>query len=159
MKLFGYGSLMNKNSLKKTVPEAKVVGKSLLKGYRRVFNVKSPYRKNEATGIYSSVLNIEESSESSFYGTLIELPDQRNIEDLFKREEGYDLIEITLEDNTKALTYMAEVDIPYLYVFHDCTQKEYLDICIQAAKESHFFEDFLHTTFIGEKTIAELDLI
>lgn len=150
---------MNEDSLTSTLPEAEIIGTGVLAGFRRVFNVKSPYRKNEVTGVYSSVLNIEPAPESLCHGTIIDLGGDEHIEDLFKREEGYDFFEVLLEDQTKALACIAEVDAPYSYVFNDYVQKEYLDICVTAAKKLNFLEEFSKTTFIGNKTIAELDLV
>lgn len=155
MYLFGYGSLMNEESLKKTTPEASVVGVAYLKGFRRVFGLKSNLRINQETGVPSSVLNVERDNDLLLGGTLIELPDidQHN---LLYRESLYERQMVTLEDGTEAVLFIAEEYKPHSYVFDDPLQKEYLDLCLEASRKLGIYDNFLDTTFIDGKTVREV---
>jgi gamma-glutamylcyclotransferase (GGCT)/AIG2-like uncharacterized protein YtfP len=157
MKLFGYGSLMNEASLKKTVPDAHNIGTDTLQGYQRQFDFKSPYRKNEDTGIFSSVLTISINTNCSITGILIELSEE-NHEDLLSREQGYERLEIELASGERASTFIAYGYTPYEYIFNDEVQSEYLKLCSSAAAEHGFLDNFLDSTFIGGKSIRTLGL-
>jgi gamma-glutamylcyclotransferase (GGCT)/AIG2-like uncharacterized protein YtfP len=158
MKIFGYGSLMNENSLKKTVPDAHIIGTDTLKGYRRHFDFKSPYRKNEDTGIFSSVLNISTDSSCSITGVLIELSEEKH-EELLNREQGYESLGIELISGEMAYTFIACDYDPYKYIFNDEVQSEYLNLCISAATKYGFLNNFLESTFIGKQSIHSLGLV
>ena len=62
IKIFGYGSLINIKSLKKTVPEVISFFPAILEGYVRIFETKSTTRFTE-DNIPVCVLNIEKSSK------------------------------------------------------------------------------------------------
>lgn len=159
MNLFGYGSLMDNNLLKSTVPDATIIGPTLLKGYKRIFDLKSPHRHNEETNVFSSVLNIKKDENYSIQGVLIDLSDN-NLKDLLYRERGYKMACIAVGDDIQANTFIATDHKSYSYIYNDPAQEEYLSICINAAKSfgDDFLENFISTTFIEGKTIKELGL-
>ena len=80
------------------------------------------------------------------------------------REEGYELVQVEVEDfnnsNTryKAYTFRSLHYDAHDFQFTSKNQFEYLRWCLDAAKEygDDFYNNFLETTFIGEKTLAEL---
>lgn len=150
---------MDNESLESTIPGAVVVGTSLLEGYKRVFDFKSPYRHNKETNIFSCVLNIKKDVNYSVNGILATIPDN-DLEDLLYRERGYNMSSICLEDDKASNAFIAIDYKPYEYIFNDPIQKEYLSICINAAKSfgDDFLENFINTTFIEGKTIKELGL-
>jgi cation transport regulator ChaC len=156
MKIFGYGSLLCEDSLKKTVSSYRVVGPGLLEGYKRVFCVKSPSRKNKKTDMYSSVLNLEKDENFNILGMLYEIP-EGELKNLHLREEGYILERVTLKDGNNVSMYIYPKGTCYGYINDDETQKEYLDICIDASKKLgvEFLENFIKTTFIGEESVKD----
>lgn len=158
MHIFGYGSLMKLDSFKESSPEAIILGKVVLPGYKRIFNLKGSYRKNKK-GEYISVLNIVKDDAHAIAGVNIDIP-ETELPSIFKREGAYNLHEITLEDGTNAHTFIGKEDrVPHPYLFNDETQKDYLRICVDAARDFGIIDNFLDTTFIEDKTIRELNLI
>lgn len=146
---------MNTGSLQKDFPEAKIIRPHRIAGYRRVFNFKSPYRQNPETGIFSSVLNISEDTVSTIEGLQIEIPDNY-YEKLLKREGGYDQVHI--EEHEAVITFISKDNEEYPYVVNDPIQSEYLSMCIQAAQEHGFLENFLNTTYSGDRSLQEIGL-
>lgn len=90
--IFGFGSLMNEESLQKTLPGKKITAWATLKGYRRAFN------KAGRSG--HRYLNIKEEPNSKVEGVLVKVT-QKEFEKLKKREQGYNAIDVTdqLESN------------------------------------------------------------
>lgn len=84
--VFGYGSLMNEESLQKTLPGKKITAWATLKGYRRAFN-KAGRRGHR-------YLNLKPDQNAQVKGVLIQVAEYE-LEELKKREEGYNLVEIT----------------------------------------------------------------
>jgi hypothetical protein len=160
MKIFGYGSLMNQNSLKKSFNEFKIVGVDSLEGYYRIFNFKSPDRHNKETGEYSSVLNLNEHADTSISGVVIEIP-QKQIDNLMNREKGYDCVEVMLNSGEKVHTFLAKENTIYNYIFEDSVQKEYLDMCLSACKSYGYsvYKNFITTTFLQDGLSVEEYLI
>lgn len=150
---------MDSDSLNGTVPDASIIGSTLLKGYKRIFDFKSPHRHNEKTNIFSCVLNIKKDENYNINGVLINLSDN-NFKDLLYRERGYEMECITVSDDIEANTFIVRDHEPYSYVYNDSAQEEYLSLCLNAAKMfgDDFFENFINTTFVGENTIKELGL-
>ena len=83
--VFGYGSLMNEKSLKKTLPGASLPRWAKLKGYRRAFN------KQGRNYLY---LNIVPDSKKHIRGVLIQ-GNEQELAALKEREKGYHLIDMT----------------------------------------------------------------
>ena len=157
MKLFGYGSLMDGESMKKSIPDGRILGTDALRGYRRKFDVKSPYRKN-SQGTFSSVLTISPDASCTITGVLIELSEERH-EELLRREEGYEQLTVELISGEKASTFIARNYNSYPYVFDDDIQAEYLKLCTNAADQYGFLDNFLDSTFIEEVSLRAFDLL
>ena len=83
--VFGYGSLMNKESLARTVPSEKEITWVRVRGYQRKFN------KRGHRYLY---LNIVESIKKNVSGVLIPV-DEYELELLKGREFGYDCVNIS----------------------------------------------------------------
>lgn len=84
--VFGFGSLMNKASLQQTLPGKKITSWAALKGYRRAFNKagRKGYR----------YLNLKPNPTYNVKGVLIRVT-EHELEGLKRREEGYNLVDIT----------------------------------------------------------------
>ncbi len=158
IKIFGYGSLINEESLKKTCPSAEILFPAKLYGFIRVFNVKSQTRED------ACVLNIEKSEWNQYInGVCFEMCD-KYFEELLKREKEYELVQIeieNLEDKSchKAFVFRIPHFETYDFQFESLNQKEYVDICLNGCKNfgEEFLKEFKETTFIGDKTLKELD--
>jgi cation transport regulator ChaC len=164
LKIFAYGSLMFEDSLKKTSPCAKIISPVRLNGFVRVFNFPSPYRMSEIDGTPCSVLNLDKSEGTQeLCGVLFEIS-EKSFSEMFTREEGYELVQVEVEDfnnpNTryKAYTFRALHYDAHDYQHGSNKQLEYLNWCLEAAKNygEEFYRNFLETTHIGEKTLQEL---
>ena len=155
MLFFGYGSLINESSLRKTVPSGKIVGSGYLPGFKRVFDFKSPYRHNPETGVFSSVLNLQEA-DVTIAGALVEVSG-KELDELYERERGYERIETKLLDGTTVSTFISLDRTPYRYVEGDPIQDEYLHICLAGTKNlgEQVHENFLDTTWLNEMTVRE----
>ena len=120
--IFGYGSLMNPQSLQKTLPGKTITRRVHLNGYRRKFNVLIPQKNCLA-------LNIISEKDSVVEGVLIKVSDA-DIEDLKKREVGYTCADITADIREyvdgRVLTFIApEGDYPDAKIL-----KSYLETCL-----------------------------
>lgn len=164
LKIFAYGSLMFEESLKKTAPLAKILRPARLHGFVRVFNFPSPYRISELDGSPCSVLNIDKSDlNHEICGVLFEMT-KESFSEMFSREEGYELVQIEVQDffepNTryKAYTFRALHYEAHAFQFGSQKQQEYLLWCLEGAKKygEEFYKNFLETTHIGNKTLAKL---
>jgi hypothetical protein len=156
MKVFGYGSLMNEVSLRKTIPHAHILGTDELVGYRRVFNLKSSHRINPITGQHSSVLNVEPDLDTIMFGLVIEVP-KNDSAALLKRECGYDLHTVELASGETVSIFMKAGHKPHPYLENDLLQTEYLNICLEGAKTigEAFYNNFLDSTFLLGTTLRK----
>lgn len=149
---------MNKDSLRKTSPGARIVKPVAVQGYRRVFNIASCGRGNAQTKVPSAVLNLTPDAEVQLWGALIEIPDD-DLEALQAREMGYDMHALALGGSVRAHTFIMSGHTPYMYVPNCPVQKEYLDLCLEAATNLGILENFLATTYVGEETLAACPLL
>ena len=166
-KIFGYGSLMNMQSLKKTVPNIKAIRPVLLKNYIRCFETKSTTRfTKNITSI--SVLNIKESKDAFVNGVCFDV-DMEYLNSLLKREGAYELRDIVVNSLTTAISFPALIFIDksnkkQKFLFDEPVQIEYLKTCINGAKDfgEDFYGMFLETTLIDGyklKDIKELNYL
>ncbi len=165
IKIFGYGSLINKDSLLKTIPEFSNFFPAKVEGFVRVFNICD--KKFVANPKFPKcVLNVEKS-EGNFCinGVCFEV-DSSYFDRLVEREEGYELVKVEVKDyeNDKNIysAFMFRVlhYEPFDFQFGNEDQVEYLNMCFRGCREisDEFLIDFKKTTFIGKKTLDELDM-
>ena len=162
--IFGYGSLINEDSLRKTVPSAKNIVPVRLQGYTRVFDFPSSTRLCEKSGKCCTVLNAFESKkDSSINGIIFEM-DEEDLQNLIYRETGYELIEVEVEnyydENVKIVAYFFKApkyESNY-FLFDSEKQMEYLDLCVEGCKifGDEFLREFLETTYIENKSLREI---
>lgn len=162
IKIFGYGSLINEYSLRRTVPNAYNIFPCRVKGFVRVFNLPTKRRRCVVHGIPIAVLNIEKSEWNQMINGVCFEMDLTHFEDLKQRESSYELIEIEVEDYQggfhKAFTFRALHFEAYDFVFDSPTQMDYYNLCLEGAKYfgDEFLKEYLETTFIGEETLSKL---
>lgn len=158
MIIFGYGSLMNKESLRKTIKNVGEIRPATLKGYRRVFNLRAKRMISECGPV--AVLDIEKRDNNLINGVYFEV-DKSGLELLKEREILYGFIEVDIisegEGLKKALTVQARGKPRTKYIFDCDLQKKYLDVCLRGAKDFgvDFYNTFLSTTFIEGKNLIE----
>jgi cation transport regulator ChaC len=163
-KIFGYGSLVNESSIRRTVPNAKNITPVRINGFIRVFNLPTKRKKCVLNGVPVAVLNIEKSEFNQEMNGVVFDMDETHFEDLKARESSYELFELEAYDYDgnlhRAYTFRARHFEAYDYQFESPTQEEYLRLCLDGAKNfgEEFFEDFLNTTHIGRKTLKELGI-
>lgn len=100
--VFGYGSLLNENSLQGTLPGKKHAGWADLQDYRRVFN---------KAGLEHAYLNIRKEEGSVVRGVLVEV-NPSELARLAQREQGYELVDVTdyispVPEDAQVLTFIA----------------------------------------------------
>lgn len=155
MEIFAYGSLMHRTSLHRTAPDAEILKKVTLEGYRRVFDVPSHNRINDITGAPSAVLTIQSAPQHTVEGLLLEVPISAQ-DDLFEREKGYDFVEITLACGTEAKTFIRRNYPSHPYIEGDSLQREYLEYCLEAAEEYDMLDNFLETICFRDVPLRNL---
>jgi len=97
IKIFGYGTLINEVSLKKTIPEATNISIAKLQGYIRVFNILETRKLTRKNGGKIAVLNIEKSNiNDCINGICFDMPIKK-IEKLQKRENNMNLLKFKFE--------------------------------------------------------------
>lgn len=142
--VFGYGSLMNKQSLHKTLPGKTMTCWTTLKGYKRIFNKpgKSGHR----------YLNIKEEPNSSIKGVLIKVTESE-FEELEKREHGYIATDVTAQIDVE----LPRDAVVYAFIappFSGFTiSRAYLDTVLAALPEEDRKQWIQETDFDG----AEID--
>ena len=156
---FGYGSLLNRVSLSKTIPNIENIRTGTLLGFRRVFNLRAKRMISKCGPI--AVLDIIEDKQSFVNGVYFELS-EKGLEKMKEREILYDFIEVDIitknNSHINALTVQAKGRARTDYKFDCDLQKKYLDICLLGAKSRgrDFYKDFLRTSFIDKKNIFSL---
>lgn len=164
IKIFGYGSLINKASLRKTVPHAKNIKPAKLYGFVRVFNFSSSTRFSEIDGIPCAVLNAEKSEWNQYINGIIFELNEKFLNELLERENGYEMVQVEVEEyeGKKHLAYFFRGlhFEAHPYQENSKKQKEYLEICYKGCRDfgEEFLKDFKNTTFIGKRTLKELNL-
>lgn len=167
-KIFAYGSLINRASLIRTVPEARNIVPAKTYGLRRIFNLASNYRFDADHKRPVCVLNIAEADQGSVLnGTCFEM-DEESLEQLLEREKGYEFCQIKAHhyhepaQTFAAFYFRAHQFIPYPYLPNSSVQRHYLDLCVQGSQVygDEFIADFKNSTdFWGVESDHELAAI
>ena len=154
IRIFAYGSLLKKTSLRKTVQDAKDIYPAQIFGFRRVFNLASHYRFCETNGAPVCVLNLEQQEqESAMNGISFEM-DRTSIEALVSREQIYSMYPVTVHDyhgmrpEQRAFLFWTSDYEPYRYLAGSEAQRHYLALCLRGCEVfgSRFLEDFRAST-------------
>lgn len=174
--LFGYGSLINKESAGRSVsPEALNSMQPVAAfGFKRMFNYKtnnpSPRWGINLPENERAMLNIEPMTtfKHVINGVTMEV-DQNDLQQLISRETGYDLVPLLVADWNELISENPDVQIKVAYTFYvpdelrngiDYTQTKYYPVrgYLHAVQEgaSLYGEDFLNywnkTTYLGDGT-------
>jgi gamma-glutamylcyclotransferase len=124
MHYFAYGSNMDLDQTKDRIGEFKIIGITILDGYRLKFNKRSKDGSGKA--------NIVPESESKVEGVLFDLTEEQ-MKEMDDCEQGYSRKTIPLNDDSlNAVTYVANPDTIDEKLR---PTRDYLDKIINAAKK------------------------
>ena len=147
--VFGYGSLLSKESIEKTCPTAEIVEIYFLKDYVRVFN------KDAST--YSALNLVKKVGEEiGVNGVVLKITDELEYEKLLAREHGYDEIVLDHPEFT-LITFISEMNYKK-FDFSSERQLKYFKTCLDGAQSQgdDFLDHYLKTTLIIDKKLNEL---
>ncbi|MCK5233864.1 MAG: gamma-glutamylcyclotransferase [Candidatus Aenigmarchaeota archaeon] len=99
IKLIGYGSLINRNSLRKTIEGPFKLQEVWVRGYKRVFDLKAIKQFYEPWDTDVAVLNVEKCKGAKFNAIVYEVS-LTQYHNLLKREKTYRLIKVKYSDYT-----------------------------------------------------------
>lgn len=156
--VFGYGSLMNSESLLSTVPNATDIRPAVIKGFTRDFSVW------DEVGWVSTNLDVSDKPfcaldihatddvEALVNGVVFALPDE-DLPKLLVREHDYTTIKTTVYDFAtrqkigEAIVFSSGKNNGQ-YDENSAAQQRYWDVCLSAAHEygDEFYEMFIATT-------------
>lgn len=161
VKLIGYGSLINKDSLNRTIKTHSGFKKVWVHGFKRVFDLKSVKHLYEPWDTDVAVLNVGKCKGAKFNAVIHEVTN-RQIQNLLKREKTYELTKVKYSnyDNPKtggdAFLFVGMEQFiyknlnPRTHYFHLCRKGAY-------SISKKFGEDWDKTTFLANgKRISNL---
>lgn len=164
IKIFGYGSLINIESLKKTIPKVISSFPAILEGYVRVFETKSTTRFTE-DNIPVCVLNLEKSSNTILNGICFEIT-KEYFDNLLKREGAYEpqkviIKSLTTQKDFTAFVFIDKNNKKHNFLFDEPVQIDYLEICLNGAKDfgNDFYKMFLGNTLINGCKLKDVNKI
>jgi len=166
--IFGYGSLINTQSLLNTAADASDIRPCYVKGFRRSFNLwnaRGWHKTNlDLAGVPYCAVDINETSDpdTKVNGVIFTVHNDDLVQ-LVKREYVYKLVESTAYDFEtgevigKCSLFSACKDDGQ-YVFDAPAQTRYLEVCLEGAKQygEDFYAMFLETTYIGGKRLSDM---
>ncbi|UFX83232.1 gamma-glutamylcyclotransferase family protein [Candidatus Absconditicoccus praedator] len=162
IKVFGFGSLINEDSLRKTAPNAFDLKVGYIYGYNRIFDIKASNRFCSICGKYTSALNIFEVDYESFMGGVLFEVSEKEFGYLKEREKSYIMKQIEVYNQfgefiDNAYVFYRKGHKKYGFLKNSPKQREYLSLCVAGASSigESFAKNFYQTTFIGEKTLEE----
>lgn len=145
-KLIGYGSLVSHKSLKETC-EDKKFSPIIVKGYKRIFNIKTKLKKD--------ILNLKKSKNNYFNAILFKVT-EKELEKIKSREDIYNFEKIKYSGYTsKKRLGEAFASIDHIIAIDNHKNKpnkEYFILCREAAYQisKEFGELWDNTTFTSD---------
>jgi cation transport regulator ChaC len=166
--IFGYGSLINTQSLKASVPNPGSIRPSYIKGFLRSFNlwdeVGFTVGNKDIAGIPYCALDVMKVDDINkrVNGVSFTVNDKQLI-NLLEREHDYSLIKTTVYDFEtdneigECVLFVANKNNG-TFAYNSESQKRYLGICLSGAKEfgHKFYDNFLESTFIKNKALKDM---
>ena len=166
--IFGFGSLINRESLKATVSDAYDIKPCFIKGFVRDFSLW------DSVGFTETNLNLKATpfcaldvkkvnDVSKIVNGVMFKTSETHFNDLLRREQGYDLIETEVYDfktgNPLGSAFLFSANKNNgKYNFGCKAQERYLSVCLSGAKAfgEKFYSEFLDTTFIENRCLSEV---
>lgn len=165
IKIFGYGSLINKQSLLFTSPDARGITAAYVKSFKRSFSLwdekgLTSYAHGSLRGQPYCALDIKKMSRGQVNGVVFTIT--ASLDDLKKREHMYSLIKAEAFDfaNDESLGEVLVFSGGHndgLYDVDSPAQARYLGMCLAGAATygQEFYKMFLATTYIGNQTLLK----
>lgn len=165
--IFGYGSLMDNESLRATVPTAKNLKPAYIKGFRREFNKideEGWHSTNlDLAGIPYCAVNVAKDENNRQVNGITFEVELTYFDALKQREKDYEPVETTACDFEtgkplgECFVFLANT-CDGSYEHGNPAQERYLKVCLSAAKEygDDFYKQFLATTYIGGKSLDKV---
>lgn len=165
--IFGYGSLLSRESLRASVPNATNLRPAYMKGFRREFSLLDPEgwttTNLDVAGIPFCAVDVIAGHVDSIVNGIVFEVNREYMTALKRREQEYALIQ------TMAYDFRDDREIGSCYVFSankrngrylfgEPAQERYLKVCLEGAREygDKFYEQFLATTYIDDKTLNKI---
>lgn len=128
-RVFGYGSLLSHRSLAETIPD-RAFTPAFIRGYRRIFNYREENDRDP------DMLNLHKDGRAHVNGVVLSVT-ERELEELKKREDVYNLEPVTAYDYTSHKRLgecLTSVD-SYIRIDHAnrLPDKRYFIMCREAA--------------------------
>lgn len=164
--IFGYGSLLQLESLKATVPSAKNLRPVYIEGFRREFTLWDTVGWTETNldlaGIPFCAVDVVSDSKGWVNGIVFEVA-ETELPALMEREQEYELVETTAYDFEscqpigKCMVFTANKNTGR-YDFNSNAQTRYLENCLEGAEiyGAEFLSQFIVTTFIDSKSLDRI---
>ena len=161
VKIIGYGSLISKESLKRTIKTHSNFKEVLVHGYKRVFDLKSAKQMYEPWDTDVAVLNVEKSKNARFNGVVYEVS-LNEFHKLLEREKTYRIIKVKYSDyktdkaEGEAFLFLGLEQYvhpnlnPHTHYFHVCRKGAY-------SISDEYGLDWDRTTYLANgKKVSEL---
>jgi cation transport regulator ChaC len=162
VKIFGYGSLINVQSLKSTVPNAENITPVHLRGYIRIFETRSTNRFTD-NNIPICILNLKVDQSAFVNGVCFDVS-REYFDSLLEREDTHALKEVQVfsvrsDDTYNAFVFIDKLNEGQNFLFEDPVQVAYLQTCLDGARDigDNFYDDFLETTHIDNNKLSCID--
>lgn len=165
--VFGYGSLINQQSLRSTVPDAYNIQPAYIQGFRRDFNMWDAegwkVTQPDVMGVPFCAVDVGVAALTDEVNGVVFAMSPQHFAALKQRENQYELIE------TPAYNFADGTPIGNCwvfsankhngsYVFNEPAQDRYLEIMLEAAAEhgAAFYSQFLATTYIDDTPLSAM---
>jgi hypothetical protein len=164
--IFGFGSLLDLESLTSTVPDAYDIIPTYIKGFRRDFSVLDSWTESnlDLAGEAFCAIDAKISSDpqSRINGIIFQMS-EASYEKLLQREASYELIKTRVYsfENDKLLgecLLFSSNKNNGVYNFESAAQERYLEVCLRGASKhgKDFYQEFLKTTFINNQCLNKV---
>lgn len=166
--IFGYGSLMDPESLKVTAPSAYEIRPVYIKGFKREFcfwdSVGWTETNLDLAGQPMCALDVHEVSDSKAHVNGVAFTISGNeLKRLLIREEGYQLIttpffDFKTNDQLGTCQVFSADKHDGTFDFNGPAQARYLQVCLDGAKQyvEPFYQEFLKTTYIDSNRLTDM---
>ncbi len=165
--VFGYGSLMSKESLRATVPDVSDIRPAYIEGFVRDFSLWDPEGFTETNrdirGIPFCAVDVKQAEGKSHVNGIVFSVDETYFKALRRREQEYALVSTTAY-NFESGKPLGECKVFSAnknngnYDFGSIAQGRYLQVCLEGAAEygKKFYAQFLETTYINNQTLGSV---
>jgi cation transport regulator ChaC len=152
MRVFVYGSLLHPDEIRKQFGKNVDTAEAILQGYKRHYGQLSDVR-TDADGNFGNVLTVTRKEDFSCNGVLVSGLDSTLLDQLRRRESGYNIKELSSEklevENTKIDSDPILVSVGRRSTDNWNPLTEYMEICEKGARArgEEFHRSFIESTY------------